>query len=73
MLTFQGFLFASFALVANVSINPTIRSAFGIIVPIVGITVGALTLIGVIAAYVSIDYIKCKLREKLGDVEFRCD
>jgi len=64
MLTFQGFLFAAIALVTDVGTDPAIRIILRNLVPIVGLVIGAFTLIGVHAAYLSINNIKAKCKER---------
>ncbi len=54
MLTFQGFLFATIALVADDSKSPKIHTAILDVVPLVGAIVAVLTLLGVWAAYLAI-------------------
>lgn len=54
MLTFQGFLFASIALIGNNQINCALRSILQQIIPTLGTIIAVLTLLGVIGAYVSI-------------------
>ncbi|MBW4484681.1 MAG: hypothetical protein KME14_19270 [Tildeniella torsiva UHER 1998/13D] len=70
MLTFQGFLFAAIALVANQNTDQAIRTMFGIVVPIIGIAVAFLALVGVHAAYLSIKDIKETWKKKLGHWEY---
>jgi hypothetical protein len=59
MLTFQGFLFATIALLANNSVDAKLRTNLEFLLPATGCIVGLLALVGVHAAYSSIN-------EKLG-------
>lgn len=70
MLTFQGFLFATIALVANQNADQAIRAVFRNVIPAIGIAVAFLALIGVHAAYLSIKDIKTTLKQKLGYWEY---
>ena len=71
MLTFQGFLFAAIALVTDVGTDPAIRIILRNLVPIVGLVIGAFTLIGVHAAYLSINNIKAKCKERKEKLCYR--
>jgi hypothetical protein len=62
MLTFQGLLFAALGLADERS--QLAFSAFSSVLPWIGIAVAALTFIGVLAAYGTIDY----ARKKIDDV-----
>ena len=53
-LTFNGFLFAAIALIGDDQIHLQLRNTLQVIIPIVGITVASLGIIGVIAAYMAI-------------------
>jgi hypothetical protein len=54
MLTFQGFLFATIALLANNQVSPSLRTNLEALSAIAGLLVGLLACIGVNAAYSSI-------------------
>ena len=54
MLTFQGFLFARIALLANNQVDPSLRANLEALSAIAGLLVGLLACIGVNAAYSSI-------------------
>lgn len=54
MLTFQGFLFATIALLANKDVDPFLRANLEALSAIAGLMVGVLAYIGVLAAYSSI-------------------
>ena len=54
MLTFQGFLFATIALLANNQVDPSLRTNLEALSAIAGLLVGLLACIGVNAAYSSI-------------------
>lgn len=70
MLTFQGFLFATTALVVNQNIDQAIRTVFRNVIPIIGIVVALLALVGVHAAYLSIKEIKTEWKQKMGYWEY---
>jgi len=55
MLTFQGFLFATIALLANNQVSPSLRTNLEALSAIAGLLVGLLACIGVNAAYSSIN------------------
>ncbi|MBE9005078.1 hypothetical protein IQ259_08505 [Fortiea sp. LEGE XX443] len=66
MLTFQGFLFASIALVANKDTEPSIRLVFRNVIPAIGIAVALLAFIGIHAAALSSNEIKAKWKQRAG-------
>lgn len=66
MLTFQGFLFASIALVVNKDTEPAIRLVFRNVMPTIGIAVALLALIGIHAAALSSSEIKAKWKQRDG-------
>lgn len=70
MLTFQGFLFATLALIASKDTPQSISLAFRNVVPIVGIVVAFLALLGVFAAYISIDNTKRKWKKRLENHQY---
>jgi hypothetical protein len=55
MLTFQGFLFASIALLGDNQIDSALRILLQCLIPAIGTIIAILTLLGVIGAYISID------------------
>ncbi|NEU77979.1 hypothetical protein [Nostoc sp. UIC 10630] len=66
MLTFQGFLFASIALVVNKDTEPSVRLVFRNVIPAIGIAVALLALVGVHAAALSSNGIKAKWNQRGG-------
>jgi hypothetical protein len=66
MLTFQGFLFASIALVLNKDTAPSVRLVFRGVIPGIGIAVALLALVGVHAAALSSSEIKAKWKQRDG-------
>jgi hypothetical protein len=54
MLTFEGFLFAGLAIISNTKQSPQVRNALKDVLPLVGASVAALTILGVLAATLSI-------------------
>ncbi|MHC5748934.1 MAG: hypothetical protein ACYTXT_45310, partial [Nostoc sp.] len=70
MLTFQGFLFATIALVANKNTEQAIRIVFRNVIPTIGIVVAFLALIGVHAAHLSIKSIKTRWKQNLDYLEY---
>lgn len=70
MLTFQGFLFATIALVANKNTEQAIRLVFRNVIPTIGIVVAFLALIGVHAAHLSIESIKTRWKQNLDYLEY---
>lgn len=70
MLTFQGFLFTTTALVSNRNTERAVRMVFRNVVPLIGIVVALLALIGVHAAHLSIRSINAKWKQKLGHWEY---
>jgi hypothetical protein len=69
MLTFQGFLFATVALVADDSKDPKFRAALLDVIPLVGAIVAMLTFFGVLAAYIAIGQARNPYREVLKTSE----
>jgi hypothetical protein len=66
MLTFQGFLFASIALVANKDTESATRLVFRNVIPAIGIAVALLALVGIHAAALSSNEIKAKWKQRDG-------
>ena len=66
MLTFQGFLFASVAVISNTSADTHIRSALINIIPLLGAMVAGLTFLGIAAAYMHMGEIRSKNKEQLS-------
>lgn len=65
LLTFQGFLFAAVALLADNSINPKLYRALLEIFPSVGAFVAILTFLGVLAAYIAMGQARNPYQEVL--------
>lgn len=70
MLTFQGFLFATNALVANKNTEQAIRIVFRNVIPTIGIVVAFLALIGVHAAHLSIKSIKTRCKQNWDYLDY---
>jgi hypothetical protein len=70
MLTFEGFLFAGVALVANGNTDPTLRSNFRYTIPVLGSVVALLTTKGIHAAYLSINHIQSSWEARLQGGRF---
>jgi hypothetical protein len=58
MVMFQGFLFASVAILSNTSSGGSMFTHLNLILPILGIMVGLLTFIGILGAYFSIFHLQ---------------
>jgi hypothetical protein len=67
MLVFQGFLFASIAILSNASSGGSMFTHLNLILPILGIMVSLLTFIGVLGAYFSIFHLQDSWDTRLYD------
>lgn len=70
MLTFQGFLFASLAIASDASTDEHIRSVLLGTIPLLGVAVGVLTLLGVSAAYIHMHEIRATIQTKEDGKDF---
>lgn len=61
MLTFQGFLFASLALISDTKADDHIRSVLLNIIPVLGAMIGLLTFAGIAAAYIHMHEIRSQI------------
>jgi hypothetical protein len=67
MFSFQGFLFTSIALVANRDVDPAVRLVFRDTIPLIGIAVALLAMLGIHAASLSSSEVKAKWNKRQGD------
>lgn len=70
MLTFQGFLFGSMALVASDNSAEVIRMTFKTIVPLLGILTSSLAIVGIYASCLTIDAVRRRWKSHPNSCEY---
>lgn len=68
MLTFQGFLFASLAIISNTNADAHIRSVLLNTIPLLGAMAGLLAFIGIVGAYMHMHEIRRPLIKAAEDI-----